>query len=142
MISHYGIRGGLFATAIALGLAAPAFANMPSPVYQGQVSYITGGIGHEEQQVMEDAAPNYNLQVTNSEKSGDYVAGITFVIRDRDGREVLHAANAGPLFYAQLPPGGYTLQATYGGAQQVKDVTVTGRHAADLHLVWPEIGQP
>jgi hypothetical protein len=136
MISHYGIRGGLFAAAITLALTAPAFANMPRPVNEGQASYITGGIGNEEQQAMEDAAPNYNLQVTNSERDGAYVAGIVFTIRDREGREVLQARNAGPLFYAQLPPGSYVVQANYAGAQQVKDVTVGGRHAADLHLIW------
>jgi|SRR5579859_3907156 len=140
MISHYGIRGGLFTAAIALGLALPAFAYVPRPVQEGSASYISGGIGQDEQDAIRAEAANYNLQVTNSEPGGAYVAGLTFVVTDRDGREVLHARNAGPLFYAQLPPGSYIVQATYLGGQQVKNVTI-GRGAADLHLIWPGTDQ-
>ena len=137
MISHHRTCTSVLVITLAAGLAIPALAQGVRQAQEGQASYITGGIGHDEQLAMEQAAPNYNLQVTSSEPGGAYVAGLTFMIRDRDGREVLQARNAGPLFYAQLPPGSYVVEATYNGSEQRRDVSVGSGHASDLHLVWP-----
>jgi hypothetical protein len=144
MSSGYKIRDGVFAVAFAVGCAAPAFAGAmpPQPIHQGQASYITGGIGEDEQQAIEASARDYNLLISNAEKDGEFTAGTDFTITNRHGQEVLRAHDTGPLFYAQLPPGDYVIHATYNGAQRVRDVSITGKSPSDIHLIWPDIDRP
>ena len=141
MFSIDKIRDGLFAAAVTVGFAAPAFAGsmFPHPVHQGQSSYITGGIGEDEKQAMEASARDYDLLISNAEKDGEFTAGTDFSITDRHGREVLQARNTGPLFYARLPPGNYVVHAAYNGVQRVRDVSITGKGSSDIHLIWPEV---
>ncbi len=141
MISNRNIRTAMFASAAGFAISGFAGAAALRPVQQGDARYITGGIGDDERQAMDAAAPNYDLHVTNSEPSGDFVANVTFVISSRNGGEVLQARGAGPLFYAQLPPGSYVLHASYHGVDQTKDLSVGGQRHTDLHLVWPAINR-
>jgi hypothetical protein len=144
MHSNYAIRSGILAAVVAIGYAAPVFAapTVPMPVHQGHITYITGGIGDDEQQAMEASAHDYNLLISNAEKDGSFTAGTNLVIRDAKGQEVLQTHNTGPLFYAQLPPGDYVVDATFNGVERVRDVSVKGSHPAELHLIWPQMAAP
>jgi hypothetical protein len=140
MLYQHKIRNALVAGAALLGCSAPAFAAImpPQPVHEGTVTYITGGIGQAETQAIKAAARNYDLQISNAEKDGAYTAGADFVIRSKDGHEVLQARNTGPLVYAQLPPGDYVIHANYNGVQRVADAKIDGRGATGVHLIWPQ----
>ena len=115
MFSNHAFRYGLLAATVAVGCGVSAFDAYagPMPVHRGQISYITGGIGEDEEDAMKAAAGDYNLLISNAEKDGEFTAGTNLVIRDAKGNEVLRARNTGPLFYAQLPPGRYVVDANY-----------------------------
>lgn len=123
-------------TAIALlitpvwGLAEPAQSELKQ-----QVTYVTGGIGDDERAAIESAKHNYNLHVISSEKDGAFVGDTQLAIYNRAGSQVL-AAEAGPLFYAELPPGKYTISAQSAGIQQKKTVTISRENESNLHFVW------
>jgi hypothetical protein len=132
-------RSSALITAILLAglVSARAQSALPEPVQQGAVTYISGGVGLDEQQAMKAAAKDYALTITYADKAGSYVTGVSVVITARDGRNVLHAEDTGPLFFAKLPAGAYRVEATHDGERRVRDVTVAERGAVDLHLVWP-----
>jgi hypothetical protein len=139
MLTQYRVRGVVLAAALAMGRGAPAFADTmpPSPHQENGITYVTGGIGDEERTGLEASSRNYNLHIESAEKGGSFLAGIDLAIQAKNGKDVLRVRNTGPLFYAQLPPGDYTIHAAYKGAERVKDAQVGGKGAADIHFVWP-----
>ena len=140
MLSSRTFRYGLLAAtgAVGWGVLASSVYAQPMPVHEGPITYITGGIGADEEDAMKAAAPGYNLLISNAEKDGEFTAGTNLVIRNDRGEEVLQARNTGPLFYAQLPAGNYVVDAIYNGIERVRNVTVGVRNPADIHLIWPE----
>ena len=140
MHSQICLQSALVAAMVTVGCAVPALAEsmLPQPVHEGDVTYITGGIGADETQALEASAGSYDLQISNAEKNGDFTAGTDLVIWAKNGREVLQARNTGPLLYAQLPPGDYVIDATYKGVERVRDAKVGGKGATGIHLIWQQ----
>jgi len=140
MFSSRAFRHELLAATVAIGCGACALGAhaAPMPVHRGQITYITGGIGADEEDAMKAASGDYNLLISNAEKDGEFTAGTNLVIRDARGNEVLHAQNTGPLFYAQLPAGHYVVDATYDGIERIRNVTVGAQSSANIHLIWPQ----
>lgn len=105
------------------------------PVQVGEASYITGGIGDEERYALQEVAPNYNVRIMSALKSGHFSGTTRVVIRDRDGNEVINA-ESGPLFFAHLPAGRYTIEASSEGETKSKNITVGSSKAATLNFSW------
>jgi hypothetical protein len=103
---------------------------------QGDVAYVTGGIGDEERAELGSMQRDFNLQVMNSGRDGAFTNDTQFAIHDRAGNEVL-ATQSGPLLYVQLPPGRYHITAENNGKRQQKDVRISQSKISQLHLVWP-----
>jgi len=112
------------ALAAAMTLAVPALAEqqqgttgkfVPVPIEakkQGDVQYVSGGIGDTAQSRMKSMADDYNLRVTLANPEGHYLDGTKVRIEDQSGKVVLNVESQGPLFFADVPPGQYTVQAT------------------------------
>lgn len=105
------------------------------PIQVGEASYITGGIGDEERHALQQMAPNYNLRIMSALKSGNFAGDTRVIIRDRNGTELINA-EAGPLFFADLPAGRYTVEASSEGETKTKNVTVGNGKAANLNFSW------
>jgi hypothetical protein len=102
---------------------------------EGNVAYVTGGIGENERAELEAAKPEYSARITSTSTSGAYISDSAIVIYDSRGREVL-ATNAGPLLWVVLPPGTYKVSAEYQGVVQNKTLRVGKKKGTDLHIVW------
>src|SRR5580704_11840043 len=107
-MTKHRIQTAAMAGIIAAALALPALADAEGfgvlqPKQEGNVTYITGGIGDSEVDQLKAQSGNYNFQMINSDPTGHYTADTNLVIQSKDGREVIRVDNAGPLFYAQLP---------------------------------------
>lgn len=139
MFSDRKTQAALLVLTVA-ALAAPAFAAppLPQPMHQDGVTYISGGIGQSEQRALEAGAKNYNLAITNADKEGAFIDGTKLAVKAKSGKDVLDVAAAGPLFYAKLPPGDYTIDASSGGQTHRRHVSVPAKGAADLHLIWSQ----
>ncbi len=126
-----------FCAVIVLGFTAGAYAYPdPLPVKQeGNVTYITGGIGEEERDALQLARADYNLHVMNSYRDGSFSGDTHITIFDRAGKQVL-TTTAGPLFYANLPAGKYQIVANSNQAEQKKSFTTAGSGQSNLHFVW------
>lgn len=98
---------------------------------QGNVEYLTGGVGFGERDVMRAQQDEYPLHILFSGKAGEY--GVADKVRVLNGRgEVAAIRNAGPLLMMKLRPGTYTIEADFGGNVERRSVTV-GREVQNLH---------
>lgn len=121
-----------------VGMTSVAVAQyeIPAAQQQGNVVYITGGIGEGERDAIDSVRNDYNLHLTGSSADGAFVGTNTVSISDKSGNEVLNA-QAGPIFFAKLPAGKYTVtQRTAEGAEQSKSVTLAKSGSRTLHFIW------
>lgn len=117
-------------------LTAAAQEAMPQP--QDENTFISGGVGNESQEAMKAVAGNYNLRLTFAAgPEGKYLSNVQVYVEDGQGNNVLEAVSDGPLFYANLPPGSYTVHAVAMGQDQHQQVQV-GQGGSDVVFRWEE----
>lgn len=120
--------------AIAFGFALStsfAQAPMPQPLTQGGVSYLNGGAGSEEVDFIKSSMKDYSLALSFSQATGEYVADVAVTIKDGKGATVFDAPSTGPYLLVKLPPGRYTVVASYQNEAKTRAVSL-GRAAASL----------
>ncbi|MBL8701226.1 MAG: carboxypeptidase regulatory-like domain-containing protein [Alphaproteobacteria bacterium] len=101
---------------------------------QGDVLYVTGGVGDAEIAEIKAMAPRYPLQILTADRSGQYVAG-AHVTLSRGGRDVFDATLDGPYLLAKLAPGSYRLRASFEG-RQVERMVQVGTRSQAITLHW------
>lgn len=128
-------RTTLLAGVAALALSAQAHAQMQPMEYNG-ITYVTGGIGLEEREALQAVQSNYNLRILSSGLQGHFVGESLISVRDKSGAELVSTV-AGPVFYANLPAGSYTVVGTYNGQSKTQRVTVGGSKTSRISFAWP-----
>ncbi|XZG70700.1 carboxypeptidase-like regulatory domain-containing protein [Chitinibacteraceae bacterium HSL-7] len=100
----------------------------------GTPPYLSGGVGDESLMQMKSERAEYNVHLTFAEQgTGAWLYGAHVKVVDHAGMVVLDAKANGPLFYAQLAPGRYTVTAQYEGMQQEVVLTL-GRSGQQDHV--------
>ena len=120
----------------AVGAAQPAPASAEVRK-QGDISYVSGGVGDDSARAMKAVAKDFNLQITLARPNGEYLAGTKLQIQSGSGKTVLEATSGGPLFYAALPPGEYTVRAMAPQGEMKSEkvnLTKSGHAAMLIHL--------
>jgi hypothetical protein len=100
------------------------------------VPYVSGGIGFEGREEMQAAEKDHNLKIVAAEKNGDYLAEVNVVIESAKKERMLDATMDGPILLAKLPPGTYTVKATFEAQTQSRTVTVGGQGLRTLDFRW------
>ena len=134
---NISFKAAIMAALLTLGTSHASVAyypDQPQALQQGSIIYITGGVGEEERLALESVRKDYNLRVMNSSPEGSFTDDTQLVIYDSKGNR-LAVMSAGPLFYANLPSGKYTIAAESGGEVQRRNIRVSGT-PANLHFVW------
>ncbi len=109
----------------------------PPPRREGNIEYRTGGVGKEERDALLLAAREYPLKlVFAGRRQADFVAEVKVQIFDSSGRPVLDANDAGPLFFADLPPGQYRVVASLRGQTFEQKATVSAGKQTQLSFFW------
>jgi hypothetical protein len=99
--------------------------------------YLFGGISSDEREAMEERAKGYNVKLVFAEKRGAFISGVTLVIATAKGAEIVSLATEGPWFYIQLPPGNYSVKATFTGeTKQIRNLTVPKDKKVQQGLIW------
>jgi len=105
---------------------------------QNGINYLSGGIGLDESRAIQQSA-GYNLHMTFAVGAQNlYTSDVDLVVQKATGQPVLNLNQIGPLVYAQLPPGKYTVVATRNGEVR-RDVANVGSGAASnlvFHWDW------
>lgn len=130
-------RAQLGAAFLAAGLfvgAAHGQAAMPQPQMQGSVAYLNGGAGDEEVEFIRQSMKDYTLALGFARAGSpraEYVASVSVTIKNAGGETVFEAPSVGPYLLVKLPPGNYTVVATYENQSRTRPVTA-GRTASSI----------
>jgi hypothetical protein len=114
--------------------AAPAFAFSPDPEIKqsGDVRYVSGGIGDEDEEALNRMARDFDVKMVFS-ASGHYVGEADVTVTDAQGETALRTTTDGPILLVDLKPGTYAVNAEYGGIK--RHATVTVNDAADVRTM-------
>ena len=131
-----GLVAGAPALAQTLSESMPDLAAHAPVIEQSAgVEYINGGAGLEQRDAIAAVQSRFPLRIVLSGKGGEYVVADTLTVRDSNG-EVITVRDAGPLVMMSLPPGRYTVEASYLGKTHTTTVQL-GREARTLNWNWP-----
>lgn len=100
------------------------------------VEYLSGGVGIDAQDRINERAKEFNLKLVFTLTEGNYVADVGVAVRDSKGRTVVEDTAEGPFFLAKLPAGQYTVAATYEGRTVTRKLQV-GKGLRTEYLRWP-----
>ncbi|WP_150047958.1 carboxypeptidase-like regulatory domain-containing protein [Methylomonas rhizoryzae] len=117
-----------------------AFAEDPplSPQIQGEVRFVSGGIGYREREAMQVMRADYNLLLLFAEKgTGNYLSDVQVVVKDQSGHTVMETVADGPMLFAKLSPGHYSVEADHNGHSIAKIVNVGSQRQTSLSFAWP-----
>jgi hypothetical protein len=130
----------LFATAPTISSAMDdATSELPPELTQGNITYITGGIGHDEAMAMRRQEAQYPLSLEFVKRAGpvgEYLAGVNVTIKDRQGKTKLETVADGPIVLARLPVGKYTVSAELDGQIKNRDVVIVTQKPERLVFEW------
>jgi hypothetical protein len=127
------------AGAVALALALPAGAvAVPQAKTDHGVTYVSGGIGHDEAAAMRAEAKRYPLSmVFSAGKHNEYLAGVKVKLEDKSGKVVLNEVADGPIMLVKVPAGRYTIEATRDGKTEHRTVEVPAKGDRQVAFHWP-----
>lgn len=104
----------------------------------GNIPYNSGGVGSEERDRLNALSHDDNLRLSFALAKGEYLGGADVKIEDNKGQEILEAEADGPLFFAKLPAGKYTVQATTMGRTLTRTVNISARRQTPIYFVWKD----
>jgi hypothetical protein len=116
----------------------PAVPIGPEAQHQGDVAFVSGGVGDEDRSAMRAMAHDYNLHLQFAlQGSGEYLAGVNVTVTDEKGKTLLDTIADGPLFFAKLPAGRYKIAVAQGGRSQSRNVVVPTSGPVAQAFYWP-----
>jgi hypothetical protein len=125
------------ASAVALA-QAPLSAGSLQFRQVGTASYVCGGLGEEEQQVMKAEAGRHSLMLTFALSTGAYLADVDVQIRNVQGATILDVRCGGPIMLVDLPSAGsWRVIAQVNGQTRETTVTAGPGRSARATLLWP-----
>ncbi|MGH8681809.1 MAG: carboxypeptidase regulatory-like domain-containing protein [Burkholderiales bacterium] len=122
--------------------AAAIYAPLPAASEQNGIPYLAGGVGLEAREAMRNAADEFNLRLSFAAAAdGHYLADVGVTVRNARDEVVLELADTGPLLYARLPAGRYTVAASHDAVEQRRTVTIADGAPASAYFHWTGTGQ-
>ena len=101
------------------------------------VPVLVGGITKDDEAAMQRQAHRWPMRLVFSERrDNEFVADVDLKVRDAKGREVLALEDTGPITYAKLAPGEYTIEASFKGEKQVRHVALDDKAGQDVYIHW------
>lgn len=125
----------LVVTSFALAVAAAPLASAQSPATGARsLNYVTGGVTKEEADALRAQASSFALELQFS-RGGAFAADVPVRITDSAGRVVMDIGAAQPILLLNVPPGRYTVEATFDGQTKRQTVDV-GKGHSKASFVW------
>lgn len=118
--------------------AAPSTApsSLPAAAQQGDIQFLSGGVGKDESDAIKSAAPHWPLELDFIGGTKDFVADVGVKLIDAKGATVLETSAQGPFMLIRVKPGVYTVQATYAQREQTHKVTVRSSGHVRSRFTW------
>jgi hypothetical protein len=103
------------------------------------IEYVNGGIGQAQQAAMHALRSKYNFRLTLAKpRSGEYVADVNVRVENSKKDAVLDVDSAGPLLFANLPSGRYTLVTKYQGHSKSQPLTMKSGRPHGVVVYFPD----
>jgi len=133
------LHSAFFLSFLLISYSAVAEQTAITPQTQGEVTFVSGGVGIDEQLAMKSMKSEYNLNLLFSEKgSGEYISDVKVRIKDTNGNICLEAVSDGPMLFVKLKPGRYTVTVDRNGNVFDKQINLEGAKHSSLSLSWPQ----
>lgn len=115
---------------------SPSGGSIKIEEYRG-IRYVSGGIGEGERDELNALSNQFNLRLLFAmQGSGNYLADIRVNILDSRGEAALSTESNGPWFFAQLPPGTYTIEVSIPDQLQRQTARIEGGRQSQLNFYW------
>jgi hypothetical protein len=116
---------------------APVAPSGPEVQHQGNIAFVSGGVGDEDRAAMRAMARDYNLRLQFATTgSGQYLAEVNVTLSDDKGKTLLDTLADGPLFFAKVAPGRYRITVAEGGRTQSRTIVVPEASAVQQAFYW------
>lgn len=109
---------------------------LPQIQQQGDVSFVSGGVGLDESKALQHAQSQWPLSLRFTGPGSDFLADVHVRVVDAHNTDVLTASSRGPYMLVKLHPGHYTVHAKYKDRDQTKSVTVPAKGSAKAAFYW------
>ncbi|MBC8746310.1 MULTISPECIES: carboxypeptidase regulatory-like domain-containing protein [Paraburkholderia] len=110
---------------------------MPATQQQGDISFVSGGVGRDESTALRQARRQWPLSLQFTGPGASYVADVQVQIGKAGGATVLDTTSHGPYMLVRLPQGRYTVSATYSVVTRKQNVNVRGNGSARATFAFP-----
>lgn len=134
-------HGYWIAALIALGSLCPnAFGQLPYKKTQHGVSFLSGGIGDDEEIQIRRAAKDFGLlleftEIERGQPHGHWSSDVN--VRLKSGASLLVKAKSdGPLMLIKLEPGSYVIEAERAGVRHTRRVEVKANAVVRERFIW------
>ena len=114
---------------------------MPPEQKQGEVAYLTGGIGEDEARVIEGRAKDYPLTLeflVKARPRAEFTADVKVMIKDHAGKVVLDTVAQGPFLLVRLPSGKYTIDASRERESKTRHVRLIAKRPTRVIFEWKD----
>jgi hypothetical protein len=109
---------------------------LPQVQQQGDVSFVSGGVGLDESKALQHAQSQWPLSLRFTGPGSDFLADVHVRVVDSHNADVLTTTSRGPYMLVKLGPGHYTVHAQYKDRDQTKAVTVPAKGSAKAAFYW------
>ncbi|HZZ10463.1 MAG TPA: carboxypeptidase regulatory-like domain-containing protein [Paraburkholderia sp.] len=109
---------------------------LPQIQQQGDVSFVSGGVGLDESKALQHAQSQWPLSLRFTGPGSDFLADVHVRVVDAHNGEVLSTSSRGPYMLVKLRPGRYTVHAQYKDRDQSKAVTIPAKGTAKAAFYW------
>lgn len=119
--------------------AAMAQSALLTPQMQGDVAFVSGGVGRDERDELQAQRSHYNLNLLFSMKgSGEYLSDVGVKVSDANGQVCLDTVANGPILLAKLKPGRYTVSVDRESHVINKTIMVDAKQHTPLSFTWTD----
>jgi len=116
------------------------FAQLPDARSMNGIRFITGGIGSDVSKAMQAEAKQWPLLLEFSQADGQakpaWVSGVKVIISDAKNAPLLDTVCDGPLMLVKLPPGSYSIKASYNGVAQNRTLVIAKDVPQRIVVTW------
>lgn len=119
-------------------MGAPA-GRVPATHKQGEVTYISGGVGQAEADAIKHVAKYYPLELEfllKAKPKDEYLSDVKVRVKDAHDKMVLDVKADGPFLLAKMPAGKYTVSAERGGKVEHRQVEIAANEHRRVVFEW------
>ena len=115
---------------------------MPQIQHQGDVAFVSGGVGSDESKALQGARTRWPLALRFTGPGSDSSPTCMCRSSTRTALTCCSTTSRGPYMLVKLRPGRYTVHARYKSDDQQKAVTIPATGSAKSAFYWNQYGEP